>query len=238
MSRSLRIGTLCMASAMFFTAPLLAAQDKGTPKPAQEAKATPASAPAQAKVSLPVTGLTAENAEKVQTALAGVSHTAWTCPGCKATSDAKGQCAPCKTDLVSETHKCLGNVKADAAGGTISAVLNPGAQLKLSEVERALGSASVKLDGAKLSLVGNTQLLVQGPGSAADAKKFEEGLKASKLFESVEITHKADSRDYVVSARAMANAPTQAAIASAITKAGGEGFKLVDVVWMGPKTVS
>lgn len=230
-----------MASAMFFTAPLLAAQDKGTPKPTQEretAKATPASAAVPAKVNLPVTGLTAENAEKVQTALAGVSHTAWTCPGCKATQDAKGQCASCKTDLVSETHKCLGNIKADAAGGTISAVLNPGAQLKLSEVERALGASSVKLDGAKLTLVGNTQILVQGPGTAADAKKFEEGLKSSKLFESMEIVHKADSRDYVVTARSAANPPTHAALASAITKAGGEGFKLVDVVWIGPKTVS
>lgn len=230
-----------MASAMLFTAPLLAAQEKGATKPAQEretAKATPASAAVQSKFSLPVTGLTADNAEKVQTALAAVSHTAWTCPDCKMSQEAKGQCTQCKVDLVSQTHKCLGSVKADAAGGTISAVLNPGAQLKLSEVERALGSASVKLDAAKLTVIGNTQLLVQGPGTAEAAKKFEEGMKSAKLFESMEIEHKADSRDYVVSTRAGASAPTHAALASAITRAGGEGFKLVDVIWVGPKSVS
>jgi len=230
-----------MASVMFVTAPLLAAQDKGTTKPAQEreaVKATPASAAVQAKVSLPVTGLTADNAEKVHSALAAVSHTAWTCPDCKMSQDAKGQCAHCKVDLVSETHKCLSDVKADAAAGTISAVLNPGAQLKLSEVERALGSASVKLDGAKLAVGGQTQLLVQGPGTPEAAKKFEEGLKTAKLFESMEIEHKPDTRDYVITTRAGANAPTHAALASAITRAGGEGFKLVDVIWLGPKSMS
>jgi hypothetical protein len=226
---------------MLFIAPLLAAQDKDTAKPAQEratAKATPAAAPVQSKFSLPVTGLTADNAKKVQTALEAVSHTAWTCPDCKMSQETKGQCTQCKVDLVSQAHKCLGNVKADAAGGTISAVLNPGAQVKLSEVERALGSASVKLDGAKLTMVGSTQLLVQGPGTAEAAKKFEEGMKSAKLFESMEIEHKADSRDYVITTRAGANAPTHATLTSAIARAGGEGFKLVDIVWVGPKSVS
>lgn len=236
MSRTRQLATLCMASAVLLSAPLLAAQDKrATDKPA---KAVPAAAAAQQKVSLPVTGLTADNAEKVQTALAALAHTAWTCPGCKATQDARGQCAACKVDLVSESHKSLGSVKADAAGGTISAVLNPGTRLKLSEVERALGGASVKLEGAKLTVIGNTQLLVQGPGTAEAAQKFEQGLKSARLFESVEIEHEADSRDYVVTTRAGADAPTHAALVSAIARAGGEGFKLVDVIWVGPKSVS
>jgi hypothetical protein len=245
MSRSLRIGSFLTASALLCAAPLLAAQDKGTEKPKDapaaqaEKKPVAASAPAaQQKVSIPVTGLTAENAEKVQTSLSAISHTAWTCPACKMVADEAGQCPQCKKDLASEPHKCLANVKADAAGSTITAMLNPGAMVKLSDVERALGSASVKLDPAKLTLTGHTKLIVQGPGDAASAKKFEEGLKSAKLFESAEIKHDADSREYVISAQAGANAPTKDAAAAAVTRAGGENFKLVDVVWIGPKRVS
>jgi len=246
MSQSLRIATYFATSALLCVAPLLAAQDKGTDKPkdapaAQGEKGTPkpASAPAaQQKVSLPVTGLTAENAEKVQTSLAAISHTAWTCPACKMVADEAGQCPQCKKDLASAPHKCLANVKADAAGGTITAMLNPGAMVKLSEVERALGGASVKLDADKLTLGGHTKLIVQGPGDAASAKKLEEGLKAAKLFESVAIEHDADSREYVIVTQAGAEAPTKAAAASAVARAGGESFKLVDVVWIGPKRVS
>lgn len=244
MARSLRIASFLTASALLFVAPLVGAQDRGTDKPAErpaaqgeKARAENASA-AQQRVSLPVSGLTAENAEKASAGLAAISHTQWTCPGCKYVGDQRGQCAPCKKDLVSEEHKCLANVRADAAAGTLTAVLNPGARVKLSEVERALGGASVKLDPAKLALAGHTKLVVQGPGDAAAAKKLEEGLKAAKLFDSVEIKHDADSREYVIAAQAGAEAPTHAAASAAIARAGGDGFKLVDVVWIGPKRVS
>lgn len=245
MSRSLRIGSFLSASALLCVAPLFAAQDKGTEKPKDppaaqgEKKPVAASAPAaQAKLSIPVTGLTADNAEKVQTSLAALSHTAWACPACKLVADEAGQCPQCKKDLASQPQKSLANVKADAAGGTITAMLSPGAMVKLSDVERALGGASVKLDPAKLTLAGHTKLIVQGPGDAATAKKLEEGLKTAKLFESVEIKHAADSREYVIAAQAGANAPTKEAAAAALARAGGENFKLVDVVWVGPKRVS
>ncbi|HVS17939.1 MAG TPA: hypothetical protein VMT18_05005 [Planctomycetota bacterium] len=244
MSRSLCIGTYFTTSALFLVAPLFAAQERGTDKPVDkpavqaERKTTPASAAAQQKVSLPVTGLTAENAEKVQTSLAALSHTLWTCAECKLTSDEEGQCPHCKKDLASAPHKSLTNVRADAAGGTITAMLNPGAMVKLSEVERALKSASVALDPAKLTLTGHTKLIVQGPGDEAGARKLEQGLKAAKLFDSMEIEHEADSREYVIAVQSSSNAPTKAAAASAITRAGGEGFKLVDVVWIAPQRPS
>ena len=245
MSRSIRIGSFLTASALVCLAPLVAAQDKGTDKPAdkpavqaEKAKPVPASAPAQQKVSLSVTGLTAENAEKVQSNLAALSHPVWTCTGCKVTADEKGQCAQCKKDLTASPQPSLANVRADAAGGTITAMLNPGAMVKLSEVERALGGASVTLDPAKLILAGHTKLVVQGPGDAASAKKLEEGLKTAKIFESVTIEHAADAREYVIVTQAASNAPTKAAAASAITRAGGDTFKLVDVIWVGPKRVS
>ena len=245
MSRSLRIGTYCTTAALLLVAPLFAAQERGTDKPvdkpaaqSERGKPTPASAPAQQKISRPVTGLTAENAEKAQTSLVALSHTLWTCSECKMTSDEEGQCPHCKQDLASTPHKSLTNVRADASAGTITAMLNPGAMVKLSEVERALKSASVTLDPAKLTLTGHTKLIVQGPGDAAGARKLEEGLKAAKLFESMEIEHEVDSREYVIAVRSAANAPTKSAAASAITRAGGEGFKLVDVVWIAPQRPS
>jgi hypothetical protein len=243
MSLLLRIGSLSLASVVLMAAPLLAqdpSKDKAGDKTTQDTKPAatrPASAAVQQKLSIPVTGLTAENAEKVQTTLSGLSYNVWICPECKMTGEAKGQCPMCKKDMTSQAQKSLGNVKADATAGTVTANLNAGTQIKLSELERALGSSSVKLNPAKLTLGGQTHFIVQGPGAAADAKKFEEALKTSKLFEAMEIKHDADSRDYVVIARVGSAAPTHASVSQAIEKSG-EGFKLVDVVWVAPKQMS
>lgn len=234
MSLKSRFGILTLASALSMATPLLATQDTGKAKPAAT---RPATAAVQLKLSIPLTGLSAENAEKVHAALGELAYTAWSCPDCKMTQDLKGQCTHCKKELTALALKCLAEIKADAAGGLVTANLNMGTQVKLSDIEHALAGASVKLDAAKLTLSGTTQLLVQGPGSADAAKKFEQSLKTAKLFETMEIKHAVDSRDYVISARIGTTATTQAALVSAIAHAG-EGFKLVDVVWIAPKQVS
>lgn len=218
-------------------APAPAKQEPAKPqeKPKEAPAAKPAAAPARmAPVSIPVTGLTPEGIEKVKTSLTALKQPVWVCPKCKEMSDAKGTCTACKTDLTAENLPVFATVTPDAKAGTVAFTLAEGLRVNLSELDRALATGGAKVDTAKLTLAGNSALMVQGPTSEEDAKKLETALKSSKLFSNVQIEHKADSRDYKIMATAGEKAPTQADIAKAVEQVGN-GFKLVDVGWYAPK---
>ena len=210
-----------------------AKQDPAKPKP--EATARPAAAPARlAPVSIPITGLTAENAEKAKTALTALKQPVWVCTECKEVADAKGTCAACKKELTAEHVAVFSNVAPDAKAGTLNFTLSEGLRVHLSELERALGASGAKVDTSKLALSGNSMLMIQGPTSEEDAKKLEAALKSSKLFGNVQIEHKPESRDYRVLVTPAEKAPTHGDIAKAIEQVGN-GFKLADVGWYAPK---
>ena len=221
-------------------APAPAKQEPAKPqeKPKQDPakpEAKPAAAPARmAPVSIPVTGLTPEGIEKVKTSLTALKQPVWVCPQCKEMSDAKGTCTACKKDLTAENLPVFATVTPDAKAGTVNFTLAEGLRVNLSELERALATGGAKVDTAKLTLAGNSALMVQGPTSEEDAKKLETALKSSKLFSNVQIEHKPESRDYKIMATAGEKAPTQAEIAKAVEQVGN-GFKLVDVGWYAPK---
>jgi hypothetical protein len=226
-------------------APLLAMQEPAKqdpakqqekPKPEAPAKpeARPASAARMAPVSIPVTGLTAENTEKLKTSLTALKQPVWICAACKEMSDAKGACPACKKELTAENHPVFASITPDAKAGTVNFSLNEGLRFHLSELDRALATGGAKVDTAKLTLPGTSMLMIQGPTSEEDAKKLEAALKSSKLFGNVEIDHKPESRDYRVLVTASDKAPTHADIAKAIEQVGN-GFKLADVGWYAPK---
>ena len=241
---------IALASAPLFAQQAPAKQEPPKPAPAKQEpakpqekpkqypakpEARPAAAPARmAPVSVPVTGLTPEGIEKVKTSLTALKQPVWVCPACKEMSDAKGTCAACKKELTAENLPVFATVTPDAKAGTVNFTLAEGLRVNLSELERALATGGAKVDTAKLTLPGNSALMVQGPTSEEDAKKLEAALKSSKLFSNVQIEHKPESRDYKIMATAGEKAPTQAEIAKAIEQVGN-GFKLVDVGWYAPK---
>src|SRR5688572_24846164 len=228
--RSLR-PTIAVAIALA-SAPLLAMQEPAKqdpakqqekPKPEAPAKpeARPASAPARlAPVSIPVTGLTPEGVEKAKTALTALKQPVWICAACKEVADAKGTCTACKGELTAENLPVFANVAPDAKAGTVNFTLSEGLRVHMSDLERALATGGAKVDLTKLTLPGNSMLLIQGPTSEEDAKKLESALKASKMFSSVQIEHKADSRDYRILAVAAEKPPSHADIAKAVEQVG------------------
>lgn len=224
---------IVMALAMA-TVPLLASQEAGKAKQDPAAKPVAASAVVVQPVSVPLTGLTQDGVQKVQTALTALKHPMWCCPGCKDMQEEKGTCAACKKDLVSESLPVLGSVTADATKATLTFALHEGMRLKLSELDRALAAGSAKVDQAKLTLGSNAVLYIQGPGAAEDAKKLESELRASKLFASMDFQHKADSRDYHILVNAGEKPVSHGDLAKAVEKVGS-GFKLTDVAWNAPK---
>lgn len=235
MSLHLRNGSWIAAAMLLAATPLLAGQQAG--KPQQEKPGKPvAAAAAQHTVLVAVDGLTQEASAKVQTELSAMTHAMWVCPGCEHMQAEKGTCASCKKDLVSKAMHVLGKVTADAKAEALSFSVNEGMHVRLSELERTLAKEDVKVDPARLALAGGTTLYIQGPATPEATAKLEAALKSSKLFEQVDVQHKADSKDYHVLVVAAEKVPSHADVAKAIERVG-DGFKLTDVGWFAPKRV-
>lgn len=240
-----------IALALVATAGLaLAQQDAPTGKhgaapagQAHEKPAKPEGAPARPKeapgveLTLPVKDLTADNASKVEMALAALSREAYTCPGCHTQQAEKGKCPGCGGELAMQKLPVLKAAKPMPDRKVVQLTANPGAELRLSSVERALSSASVKLDEDQLHLGGKAQLVFRGTESDADASALQKALTDSKLFQSVRAQYDTASKETRAVVDAADRGPTRTALAAALEKAGSKAH-LADVVWGAPPPVA
>jgi hypothetical protein len=229
---------------LFALSASVAAQDKGAkapekPSAAPATPATPASPSAAPRVqsgdstSVAVTGLTKDNSAATKTALEGLSHTVWRCPACNLTEAAKGTCAMCKEELVSEKSATLQNVKLDADKGTIAFALAPGQTVRLTEIEAVLTPEKISIPKDKLTLSPSSTLVVSGVSTEEAIKKLETELKNAKMFDSVACRLTGSGKPAEVTVKNGNTSLTRAKVEEAISKASPE-FKLVDIVWTSP----
>lgn len=210
----------------------LATAQKETPqKP--EAKPIPAASPivkskVKSDLTLSVTGLTAENAVQVKTALEGMKGDLYACGGCKAEFAKAGDCPKCKMPLTVSKEAILGTVTTDPAKNQIVLQTKEGMELKLSALERALQADAVKIDDKKLMLPGNATLVISGATTAEQATTIQTALTEAKLFQSGHA--EATPMGVRVHVVADATAPNLARIREVVTKAG-PSFKVTDVIW-------
>ena len=198
-----------------------------------QAKPVQASAPlvrtkVEAKLNLPVEGLTAENSEEVQSALSALKVKVYACEKCEAHYAREGQCTACKTPLTATEETVLKSVTTDPAKSEIVITTEPGMELRLSEVARALHSKSVDIDGEKFMISGNATLQVSGAMTKEQAMAIQSALMESKLFQAVhaQVTPKGIS----IRVLAASTPPTRAQVQDVLSKAGAE-FKLHNVIW-------
>jgi hypothetical protein len=221
-----------------------ASAQSGTPpaKPAPPARGVSDQAGGAAKqakemqgveVTLPVKGLTKENAPKAQTALAAIMRETYTCSACKVDADNKGVCPGCAAELKMEKRAVLAESKLDPEKGTLVMTTNPGAVLTLSSVERALKSASAQVDEEKMTVVGHAMLVYGNVASEAEATALQKVLTEAKLFQSVRARFDATSKGTRVEVMAAPTGPTKAILASTLERAGSKA-KLNDITWGTP----
>jgi hypothetical protein len=203
----------------------------GQDKPAKAPEAA-AAKPAQAesvRLSIPVTGLTKENSTKVESALSSLQREFFVCAaGCKGEHAQKGKC--CDTEMKAEKKPILEEAKAVVDGGSVGLKTTPGSEIALSQVERALKSASVQLDEAKFNLAGKTTLVFSGPASQEEAVALGKALADAGVFQATRAKFDAASKSTRIDVTAGATPATRASVAAALEKAGSKA-KLGDVVW-------
>ncbi len=204
------------------------------PKPAQDEKAkpVPAASPVvmsktKAEVAIPVTGLTAENAAKVETALKGLQANLYDCAGCHAKFEKAGSC--CNAALKAESQPVVDQATIAADQGKVTIVTKEGMQLRLSDIERALGACSIKIDNSKLTIPGNAVIVVAGVGNDEQAKAIQKSLEEGKFFQRVKVTPATDGTG-LVEVTAGTPAASKAKVEESIAKVA-PAHKVQDVIW-------
>lgn len=205
--------------ALCMTGAAIAGQAQGTTqekkpeaKPAASAQAEPAkAAAATSEITVPVTGLTADGASKVQEALTEMSAQVWTCKGCHVEERAAGTCGDCGGDLARERLPVLDKVQVAADAGTLRFALRPNRMLSLSDLDVALRKSAVAVDGSRMLLPGTSTLVLTGL-TDKQIGEMEKALVDSRMFSTARGTYDGQTKEVRIRATAAQAAPTRAAV--------------------------
>ena len=232
-------------TAMALLAPIALAQTGGTTPapPPKNAPAAPApkAAPApqaatMASPSVPVTGVTADNAEKVTKALKDYSNTVWKCGSCSEVTHEAGQC--CGKEKTAQTGMAFATVKVDPATSMVVFTVAPSHEIKLSEIERLLTANSIKVARDKMAFGNSTELVISPVADQAAADAIKKALIDAKVFEQIDIQVPAGHKEaHLVVLKAGASAPTEARVKETLAKANAAA-SLADVSWSAPAAKS
>lgn len=221
--------------------PAPGAQKGGDKKPEgdkEKAKADLLPSLATAPMTITLTGVTAENASKAQTAVQGMAHPLWKCTTCEHTQNDKGQCPKCKTDLVLDKGGALAvkTVSVDPASGAMQLTLTPGQNLHLGELERTLKPLSITINKRQLVVPNFARVFIEAPVEAKEGEAaIERALAGTKLFAKATV-HYNEHRKQFVALLEQTGTATFADAAGAI-EACGKDFKAVDMAWTAPCAV-
>ena len=231
-------------TAMALLAPIALAQTGGTtptpaPKNAPAApapKAAPAPQASMASPSVPVTGVTADNAEKVTKALKDYSNTVWQCMSCKEMTHEAGTC--CGKEKTAQTGTAFATVKIDPATSMPTFTVAPSHEVKLSEIERLLSANNIKVARDKMAFGTSTELVISPVADQAAADAIKKALIDAKVFEQIDIQVPAGHKEaHLVVLKAGASAPTEARVKETLAKANASA-SLADVAWSAPAAKS
>ena len=187
-------------------------------------------APPTGMLSIPLKGVTKDNAVDAQTALAKLERIGFTCEVCDYSAKEAGDCPGCKTALIAEKPGTLvKDVKIDAEKNiAIFAVAGPRG-VRLTEIESILTPLGIEVDRKTFAIPSFTRLALTGIDSEDAAKTLDKALKDAKLYDSI----KADvSVEHKMAFLFVGNAktpPTLETISTTVEKAGP--FKISEISW-------
>ncbi len=119
--------------------------------------------PGSAPVTLPLSGLTADNRDAVAGRLQAIERREFACaehPG--SASDQPGPCAACHRERAERKVPSMAAVQASVEEKSAHLTLAPGRSFRLTEVVAALGDGPAAIDLDRLALEGPVTLRVSG----------------------------------------------------------------------------
>lgn len=210
--------------------PLLARQDM-TKKDASPVAAT-APVARGVEFTLPVKGLSSDNATKVQSALTALSTKEYTCPDCGHSQARAGKCAKCDVALVAKEMPIFKELKASAEKGTIAFQMTPSAQVRLSTIESALRGHSVTVPRDEIQIGTHGGFVYTGAVSSEDATKLQKAFRDAKFAQAEAIFEPTDKEIQVW----IHDGKPSWASASDLGSKMAKPLRLNDVLWGGRPT--
>ncbi len=223
--------------ALVAVAPALSAQEKPAAQAQEKPQVAEASAIVSPKspISIPVSGVTKENAPKIQEAVQKIVHPGFACAKCQITLAKEGNCPKCNAPLQKETSAkpVAKTIQVEADKGTIKLALDAGRTVKLSEIESAAKAAGATIKRTDLALPSWSRIIVAGPATPDSAAKLEKALMDAKVFASVDVEIDEVTKQLYVLPEVGASGAKLGAATAAIEKAGTD-YKFQDVVFAAP----
>jgi len=205
------------------------AQETGQKQGAKTAVAQEASAPQRVEVSVPVKGLTQENAAKAQQALANLQMTEFACDKCSFTQAEAGECPGCKTALASHERPRLASSALAPEKQTLTFHLEGGADVSLSQLDNALRPLSIHVDRENLKIQG-ARIVFNGVKTPEDAKSIETMVQEAKLVRTAKLDRKEGTNEASFKVERSA-APIAFNAINALAKPANAAWSVADVVW-------
>jgi hypothetical protein len=188
------------------------------------------------RLELPVTGLTAENAPRVEKGLAALTLRGFVCPVCDHGRLEAGDCKSCQVGLEAGQIRLVKEVEVSVGEAAVECRLARVAAIRLSEIETVLRRAGVGLEGASVPLPGPATLVFRG-GSDDGVAVVRRTLTEAGLYGAVRVSEHAATGEVLAHVnRGRGGAPTRGKVAAAFS-ARPTSPQLVDVEW-GPASAS
>jgi len=181
-------------------------------------------------LSVPLKGLTKDNAAKVETALQKLDRNGFRCATCDYFSTTAGDCPSCGTALVAEKDGILlRDVKVDTGKNCAMFGVAGPSGVRLSEIEAILKPTGVTVDRSSLAIEPFTRLTVTGITSDEDGAALEKAFKDAKLFDAVKTHVDIDHEMAILIVGGAKTVPTYETISKTVEKAGE--FEISEVTW-------
>ena len=189
-------------------------------------------APAMATtLRVPVTGLTADNADKVKSALTSATNTIYVCSHCKKADAEAGQC--CGKDRESQTGTAFADVNVDAKTSMVSFSVPAGRAVRLSDIDKALKAQNVSVAADKFQIGSDATVIVTGVADAAGGDAVKKALTEAKLAETADVVTGANKEAKLTIRKSGMTAATAARLKEAVMKANS-AYAVSDIVWNAP----
>jgi hypothetical protein len=181
-------------------------------------------------LSIPLKGLTKDNAAKAEAALVKLDRNGFRCTTCDYFAKAAGECPGCKTALVVDrAGPLLKDVKIDATKNVVMFGIAGSHGARLSEIEAALTPISIEVDRKLLPITPFTKLTITGVDSEEAAQALEKALEDAKHYESIKTDVNLEHKMAILFVGSAKTHPTLDGITKTIEKAGS--FKIAGISW-------
>jgi hypothetical protein len=233
----MKLSTLTNVALVVMTLGPLAQAQTGTEPKKQEPQATAKTIPAsmrltkvKADLTIPATGVTAENAAKLKTSLEALNSHIYSCAACSERFSIAGTCPGCQANLKEESKPIFSQVTVAPDSGAVKFQTNEGMQVRLSDIERAFKAGGASIDNQKLTIGGNATLYVAGATSDEAAANIQKALQEGKLFQRASAAIDPLNKQARIFVSAGSTAPSRANIDAALAKVDAN-YKITEVIW-------